>query len=131
MDLGADVNVANVKIWTGDQPTRLSNSIVSIIDSQGTSQYSYRIGDATGMTMFEFPSLKSRKVRVQLEGTSMLSMREVQVFDNNGVNLALNKAATQSSTGEYPAGIFHYASKAVNGNLTDFVGTLTGYEPGE
>ena len=55
------------------------------------------------------------KVRVQLEGTIFLHMREVQVYDMNGVNHALNKLATQSSTesGEE-------ASKAVNGNLNDW-----------
>jgi hypothetical protein len=51
---------------------------------------------------------------VQLEGTNILNMREVQVYDTSGVNRALNKPATQSSTtasGE--------ASKAVNGALND------------
>jgi hypothetical protein len=52
--LGADLQVAKVKIWTGDTPARLSNSVVSMIDSQGTTQYSYRIGDATGKQVFEF-----------------------------------------------------------------------------
>ncbi len=59
-----------------------------------------------------------RKVRVQLEGTEYLNMREVQVFDQNGENVALNKAATQSTTlTNYPA------SNAVNGNLNDFSAT--------
>jgi hypothetical protein len=39
-----------------------------------------------------------RKVRVQLLGVEILNLREVKVFDQNGVNVALNKAATQSST---------------------------------
>ena len=55
VDLGADVIVTKVKIWNGDTFTRLSNSIVSLIDSQGTTQYSHRIGDATGKTVIEFP----------------------------------------------------------------------------
>jgi hypothetical protein len=38
-------------------------------------------------------------------------MREVEVFDRNGVNVALNKTANQSSTIEQ-----RYASLAVNGN---------------
>ena len=37
-------------------------------------------------------------VRVQLMGTNYLHMREVQVFDTSGVNRALNKLATQSSS---------------------------------
>jgi hypothetical protein len=76
--------------------------------------------------------LKARKVRVQLIGTGMLSMGEVQVFDRNGANVALKKAATQSSTAEYPAGTPHPASKGVNGILTEpSVGTLTGYDAGK
>jgi hypothetical protein len=55
-----------------------------------------------------------RKVRVQLEGTDFLHMREVQVFDKNGLNVALNKVATQSSTFASWS-----ASYAVNGNLND------------
>ena len=54
--MGADVRVARVKILNGvDGFTRISNSIVSLIDSQGTTQYSHRIGDATGKTVIEFP----------------------------------------------------------------------------
>jgi hypothetical protein len=54
VDLGADFQVAKVKIWVGDTPTRVSNSVVSIIDNQGTTKYSFRIGDATGKQVFEF-----------------------------------------------------------------------------
>ena len=66
MDLGADYQVGTVKIWVGDTPARVSNSVVSIIDSQGTTQYSYRIGDATGKTMFEFQSVKPGNLCDQL-----------------------------------------------------------------
>ena len=55
-----------------------------------------------------------RKVRVQLEGTNNLHMNEVQVFDKNGLNVALNKIATQSTTWDG-----FLASNAVNGNLND------------
>jgi hypothetical protein len=127
VDLGADVRVTKVKIWNGDTFTRLSNSIVSLIDSQGTTQYSYRIGDATGKSVIEFPSVK---LRVQLEGTNYLHMREVQVFDKNGLNVALNKVATQSGTSEYPAGVSHPASDAVNGDVTGF-GSFSGYQAGK
>jgi hypothetical protein len=122
VDLGADVRVARVKIWNADTPSRLSNSIVSLIDSQGTTQYSYRIGDATGKAVIEFPSFK---VRVQLEGADNIALKEVQVFNRNGVNVALNKPATQSST---PAG-YPPASKAVNGDLTD--SSVTNWEAGK
>ena len=118
VDLGADVRVTRVKIFNQNENMggenlgrRLSNSIVSLIDSRGTTQYSYRIGNATGKSVIEFPSVK---LRVQLEGSNFLHMREVQVFDKNGLNVALNKVATQSSTFASWS-----ASYAVNGNLND------------
>jgi hypothetical protein len=52
--LGQDVKVSRVKIWNGNEPYRLSNSIVSLIDSKGYTMSSYRIGDATGISIFEF-----------------------------------------------------------------------------
>ena len=65
------------------------------------------------------PSQLVHKVRVQLDGSNHLHMREVQVFDTNGVNRALNKLATQSSTTSGSWGS-DPASKAVNGNLNDW-----------
>ena len=67
---------------------------------------------------------KVRKVRVQLEGSQYLHMSEVQVFDQNGSNVALNKPATQSSTETGSP-----ASKAVNGDLTD--ASVTNWEAGK
>jgi hypothetical protein len=66
------------------------------------------------------PSQLVHKVRVQLDGFNFLHMREVQVYDTIGVNHALNKAASQSSTFN-----LHYwgsdpASNAVNGALYDY-----------
>ena len=57
------------------------------------------------------------KVRVQRKGR--VNLKEVQVFDQNGNNVALNKTATQSSTSMGGA-----ASNAVNGNVNDF-GSMT------
>jgi hypothetical protein len=65
---------------------------------------------------------------VQLEGTNYLHMREVQVFDTSGVNRALNKLATQSSTYFEHSWGSDPASKAVNGNLGDF--SHTNYDAG-
>ena len=65
-----------------------------------------------------------RKVRVQLEGTDNIALKEVQVFNRNGVNVALNKTATQSSTETGSP-----ASKAVNGDLTD--SSVTNWEAGK
>jgi hypothetical protein len=73
-----------------------------------------------------------RKVRVQLEGTDQLSMSEVQVFDQNGTNVALNKTATQSGTPLFPLflGVRYPASNAVNGDVTDF-GSLSRDQAGK
>jgi hypothetical protein len=69
-----------------------------------------------------------RKVRVQLEGTNYLHMREIQVFDKNGLNVALNKVANQSGTTFW--GVAGPASDAVNGDVTDF-GSFSGYQAGK
>ncbi len=67
--------------------------------------------------------LLARKIRVQLEGQNYLHMREVEVWDQNGINVALYKVATQSSTA------VESASKAVNGILTDM--SHTSFESGK
>ncbi len=67
------------------------------------------------------------KVRVMLEGHNHLQMREVQVFDMDNVNRALNKIAAQSSTA-IDCGAHYLASNAVNGNLTDI--SQTHFETG-
>ena len=69
-----------------------------------------------------------RKVRVQLEGSNYVHMREIQVFDKNGVNVALNMAATQSGTTVWGDG--GPASKAVNGDVTDF-GSFSFHQAGK
>jgi hypothetical protein len=46
--------VEKVKIW-GTRYERISNSIVSLIDSQGTTQSSYRIGRVADNSVIEFP----------------------------------------------------------------------------
>ena len=153
--MGEGVSVSRVVIYNRNDGSashvltvRLSNSVVSLINYQGNTLKTYRIGDATNVPVFDInfagingvlitkaptfePTAMStaspskyaalvHKVRVQLEGRNYLHMREVEVYDTSGVNRALNKLATQSSTW-----IFHDwgpdpASKAVNGRLSDF-----------
>ena len=50
---------------------------------------------------------------MQLLGVEILNLREVEAFDRSGVNVALNKPATQSSIS---GGLT--ASVAVDGNVT-------------
>ena len=73
----------------------------------------------------------ARKVRVQLEGQNYLHMREVQVWDQSGINVALNKTASQSSTEFYLGSAIRPASDAVNGvvNMTDM--SSTGFDLGK
>lgn len=59
-----------------------------------------------------------RTVRVQLQNTNYLHLREVQVFDSNNVNRALGKSATQSSSS-----VGEPAERGVNGNLDDIFHT--------
>ena len=65
---------------------------------------------------------------MQVSGTNYLHLREVEAFDRNSVNVALNKPATQSSTSGPP-----YASIAVNCVicLADFFHTTHDHAPDE
>ncbi|KAL3817435.1 hypothetical protein ACHAXA_001442, partial [Cyclostephanos tholiformis] len=160
VDLGEGNEVSRVTIYNrndGDGSGfsllsgRLSNSLVSLLNYQGVTLKTYRIGDATNIPVFDInfageigvlitnpptlapttssPSLNPTylvwKVSVQLEGQTYLNIREVEVWDQNGVNVALNKTATQSST--YDAGAI--ASNAVNGIFTDI--SVTNFDSGE
>ncbi len=67
-----------------------------------------------------------RRVRIEIPRTEWLNLREVQVFDLNNTNVALNKIATQSS--EHNPQV-EAASEAVDGNLVSF--SHTGYASGK
>ena len=74
----------------------------------------------------------ARKVRVQLEGQNYLHLREVEVWDQNGTNVALNKTASQSSTW-VDNGLTYPASNAVDGvvNITFTDMSHTNFDQGE
>ena len=109
---------------------RLSNSTVTLLDANDIIGASYKIGDASSRVEIHIsvkkfstayvsgiPPSDVRKVKIQLEGTNYLHMREVQVLDYRDVNVAQNRPATQSSnmTGPDAAAV---AGRAVDGNLT-------------
>jgi hypothetical protein len=74
-----------------------------------------------------------RYVRVQQDGTAAyLQMREVQVFDQNGVNRARAATAYQSSTNTYN-NVQLPASNAVDDELIGVknMGSMTGYSTGK
>jgi hypothetical protein len=71
-----------------------------------------------------------RKVKIQLEGKNALHMREVQVLDCAGVNVAKGKTARQSSTWMSTTVTFSLnASSAVDGNLNTY--SHTGFDQGK
>ena len=59
-----------------------------------------------------------QKVKIQHDSSSseVLNIREVEVYDQLGINQALNKPALQSSDYGYHLGVFLGASLAVDGN---------------
>jgi hypothetical protein len=80
-------------------------------------------GGTNHSSVYDISVTLVHKVRVELEDWNHLHMREVQVFDQNNVNRALEKRATQSST-SFDCGANNNASNAVNGNMTDMSHTL-------
>ncbi len=102
--------------------SRLSNSVVSLLNYQGATLKTYRIGDARDIHVFDInfagesgvlitnaptpaptasPIVDAtlvHKVRIKRSGSGYLHVREVQVYDYNNVNRALHKPTSQSST---------------------------------
>ena len=89
-------------------------------DEQDLSSLTTSYAQVVGRELQASDPTLVRFVRIQLEGTNYLHLREVQVFDQNEINVALNKNATQSSNLSQTS---LPASAAVNGNLTDFFHT--------
>jgi hypothetical protein len=70
----------------------------------------------------------AQKVRIQLpssSGSTQLGLREVQIFDENNINVALNKPASQSS--DWNANFI--ASNAVDGNVDTASDTFNEVSP--
>jgi hypothetical protein len=129
-----------------ENSARLSNSVVSLINCQGHALKTYTIGDARDVEVFDinfageggvlitnsptpvptniptgiptFDATLVWSVRVQLEGRDYLHLREVEVFDLNGVNRALNKPTSQSSDMLFD--VHGPSSQAVDGILDTF-----------
>ena len=162
--MGDGVAVSRVIIhnWNDGDPwhaslvsSRLSNSVVSLLNYQGRALKTYRIGDATSIPVFginfagergvlitnaptlaptntptripTFDATLVWRVRVQLEGRNYLHLREVEMFDQNGVNRALNKPTSQSSDMLFD--VHGPSSRAVDGTLDTF--SHTDYDYGK
>ena len=125
VDLGASYSLSTLEIFnrTNNSQDRLANfyvlvsadpfpanaSLVSLLNDPGV--YQDLIGGPVGLSETISLNQVGRYVRIQLAGTGILHMAEVNVYGSS--NLALNKAATQSTT--YGDGL---ASLAVDGNTT-------------
>ena len=135
VDLGVDVAVKTVRILNRLDTSvsdRLTGARVKLINRYG-KEFTKDLGYTWGKSVLEVSfdelwktelikfgvnerswiKIRPRKIRVSTNNTNYFRMREVQVFDQNGVNVALQKKATQSGTSSNPA------SNAVNGNMTD------------
>jgi hypothetical protein len=86
------------------------NGIINHTGGQFGSIETKTFGECPSSELLTF----ARKVRVQLKGQNFLHMREVEVWDQNGTNVALNKTATQSSTW-VQNGVTYPPSNAVDG----------------
>jgi hypothetical protein len=115
------VFVSNTPFLASDTPATLQNRAGTFSSHQTTAP--------NPSTTIAFNSVQGRYVRVQLSDTDYLSLAEVQVYGTGGApaptNLALGKAATQSST--IPGSVSAGAGSAVDGNLDGnfFDGSVT------
>ena len=70
----------------------------------------------------------ARYVFIILESLGqVLLMSEVEIYDENDTNIALNKTAVQSNTASW-SGYTHYASKAVDGGTTGITFSATDWD---
>ncbi|HYO62995.1 MAG TPA: discoidin domain-containing protein, partial [Pyrinomonadaceae bacterium] len=129
VDLGAVSDIAAVRVWnrTDCCDDRLRDFYLLVSDAPFTSQdltatlnqagvASYRVTGPVMPSVTQAVGRTGRYVRVQLAGANYLTLPEVEVLGQaikptQSVNLALNTAATQSSTGW--GGV---ASRAADGN---------------
>jgi hypothetical protein len=99
---------------------------LGLVTSSLSHEISWVKSDIIRKIRVEHPVLRNNFGVIQIRPP--LNIREVQVFDYNGINVALNKTASQSSIDTLD--IFAFASKAVNGDVND-VGSKTSSMPGK
>jgi protocatechuate 3,4-dioxygenase beta subunit len=144
VDLGASAAVTSVVIWNRTDAcciSRLSDYWVFVSDTpflatdtpatlQGRADTAaFHQTTAPNPSTTIQMSAQGRYVRVQLSGTNNLNLAEVQVFGTGGApaatNLAVGKAASQSST--LPGYFGAFPASAVDGNTNGgfFSGSVT------
>jgi hypothetical protein len=131
LDLGASANVNNIVIWNrtdccgsrlSDFWVFVSNTPFSPNDTPLTLQnrpgtFSSHQTTAPDPSIAIAVNAQGRYIRVQLSGTDVLSLAEVQIFGTSGgaaINLAPGRTASQSST--LPGAPTAGAMSAVDGN---------------
>ena len=93
-----------------------SCSSASITPEQCEQAMNCELGLRTS-TCYEAGSIKTRKVKIHLPTTQYLHLAEVQVFNEYGNNVALNKPAEMSSV--YDAQYHPYAADGNDGIIVD------------
>ncbi|GEM_PF-1823507 len=133
VNLGSPQTVDHIVVWGRTDPccTGSLNTLDVEVSSDGVNFTSVYYQGANPAPARWDIWLVARYVRVQTRHPAFLSLAEVQVLKGN-TNLALNKPATQSSTGLFPCG--GTADKAVDGDTNgDFahcsVTHTTGNDP--
>jgi hypothetical protein len=150
VDLGASATVTSVVVWNrtdccgsrlGDYWVFVSDTPFLSTDTPATLQSRsgtfgiHQTSAPTPSTITITGGVQGRYVRVQLSGTDVLSLAEVQVFGTGGApapaDLAMGKAATQSSTlpGFASAGAASAVDGGTDGNFFDGSVTSTIAEP--
>jgi hypothetical protein len=126
VDLGQIQSLNAIRVWNRVEfPERLTSFYVFVSDQPFTSTDLTTTQNQAGVSSYytagqcSFPTelainRTGRYIRVQLAGTNYLSIAEVQILGTTApTNVALNKTATQSSTGS--GGL---PSRAVDGNTS-------------
>jgi hypothetical protein len=106
---------------TGPSPTYSPTYLPSVTARPTPEPPSHLVSDIS-------LSRLAQKVRIQLpssSGSTQLGLREVQIFDENNINVALNKPASQSS--DWNANFI--ASNAVDGNVDTASDTFNEVSP--
>jgi hypothetical protein len=119
VDLGEDLaEVLRVVVYNRNHDcdkscqARADGALIQLIDDQGNVFDSRDLGEAKNSKVIPFTPIsigtyQTRKVKIQLTTTNSLQLTEVQVFDEAGVNRALNRPATMSCTYVDDNGPYH------------------------
>jgi hypothetical protein len=150
VDLGASAAVSSVVVWNrtdccgarlGDYWVFVSDTPFLPTDTPDTLQNRsgtfgiHQTSTPSPSTITVTGGAQGRYVRVQLSGTDILSLAEVQVFGSGGApapaDLALGKPATQSSTlpGFASAGAASAVDGGTDGNFSDGSVAATNSDP--